>query len=513
MITNNSYIRSDYGIINKNIIAQTKLKEYDKESNKNYLTTKEYVDSKINNVKVNLCYSIENPYVYEILTNGTQEYITNQNEEEQGEYIEEDIDGKDILNSSSSTGHIYFNNNGYYIGRYVKRSEADPTQIISYNDYKLIKIEVNNDRTIGYIIEKNDINIGQELYSKLDQEIYKFIIYNEKIIVEEEEEIIQKIIFVPYNNRLELINTGGPNNPIEITDNIIFNLYDNKIYHYLNGTDSKTFYVIDNNTEYIKENKVIDGNNYYFDNTKPIYNFYNNYLFSDEKVINEYFFYYKYLYSDNHIINYYSYSGIPKITINNNVITIPKPGSGDFNNFTLSSNYINLKTDDFYVILEKYNEDNEYEYYKGLIELNNNGIIETNTIKIKYGNNNYIDDGCDFESNTINGNLQFILINYNRKTALNIIKTINNNDENVYNINVFGDTDITKIKFEQDLTLMISLNITLEFITENNNNIVKFVYKYNLLSSPNEQRIYNWIRDSKSQIIVPTILYSEIFGN
>ena len=503
MITNNSYIRSDYGIINKNIIAQTKLNEYDKESNKNFLTTKEYVDNKINNINVNLCYSIENPYVYEILSDGTQEYITNQNEEEQ-EYIEEDIDGKDILNSS--TEHIDFNNNGYYIGRYVIRNEVIPTQIISYNEYKLIKIEIhNNDRTKGYIIEKNDINIGQELYSKLDQEIYKFIIYNEKII----NNVIQKIIFVPYNNILQLINI-----PEGITDNIIFNLYDNKIYHYLNGTDTKTFYIINNNTEYIKENKVIDGNNYHFDNTKPIYNFYNNYLFSDEKVINEDFIYNKYLYSDNHIINYYSYSGVPKITINNNVITIPKPGSGDFNNFTLSNDYKNLKIDNFYVILEKYNEDEHYEYYKGLIELNNNDLIETNTIKIKYvkSNNNYINDGSDFESNSSNGNLQFILINYNRKKALNIIKTINIIDDNteiIYNINIFEDTDITKIKFEQDLTLMISLNITLEF---ENNNIVKFVYKYNLLSSPTEQRIFNWIRDIKSQIIVPTILYYNLNG-
>ena len=485
MITNNSYIRSDYGIINKNIIAQTKLDEYNKESNKNFLTTKEYVDSKIVN-NVNICYTIDNPYVYEIKEENNQKYIENIS----GDY---DIDGK--------IKYGYINDYGYYIGRYVENNI-----IIYETDYKLIKVGQEKQNKY-FIIEENDIHIGQEFYSKFDQEIYKFVMY----YIEYNNSYNKTIIFTPINIYLNIDKQNEPKE--EIYDLLIFNINNNILYHNVmintfDNLNNNNFNINLNNDEtiYKKENEMIkttgSTTTFYFDNEKPINNFYNYYLFLSIKKLNSDYID-KELIGNEKIINYYSYSGIPKITIDttNNKYDIQIPNtSGNFNTFSLSNNYINLKKEDFYIVLEKYNENSSYIYYKGEIELNNNGIIETNIIDIKYDKSTYKyeDNNSEFISSALNNDLQFILINYDKKCVLNIQKEItteNNTTTIDYKINKFDDNKITDTIFYKDLTLLINLNIKLNIIDEFKD--VKFEYEFNLLSSPNEQRVKYWENNNK----------------
>lgn len=520
MITNNSYIRSDYGIINKNIIAQTKLDEYNKESNKNFLATKEYVDSKTNNVKVNLCYTIDNPYVYEIKEENNQKYIVNFSG------VDYDIDGKKLQSIN-----ISIKDNEYYIGRYIeKHYNNNNNEIINidYFEYKLIKIQLINDQ--GIIIEENDINIGQEFYSKYDQNIYKFIMYYD-------ENNIKKIIFTPINIYLNIksnINNSNITIQEEINDLLIFNINNNMIYH--NIIFDEFDILNDDITNYKKENemiKTITENDtsttfFYFDNLKPINNFYNCYLFLFKKILynndndEDNTNLSKILIGNEKIINYYSYSGIPKITINNNNISIPNYNSDTFNDFSLSNDYKDLKKEDFYIVLEKYNEEDiieningenqtiHYIYYKGEIELNNNGNIEKNIIDIKYNNNNnlYYNNNSEFISLTTSGNLQFILINYDKKCVLNIEKKIEN-DIITYNINKIQDDYITETRFYKDLTLLINLNIDIQYDNINFEN-VKIIYEFNLLSSPNEQRVKVW--ENNNNYITILSLFNYIKG-
>lgn len=495
MITNNSYIRSDYGIINKNIIAQTKLEEYNKECNKNFLTTKEYVDSRNSNVNIN--YHILDPYVYEIKNDGLgNEYIEKYNTSST-----EDIDGKEIILNNSYN----FYNNEYYIGRYITRNNEN----ITYGNYRIVKISINGNN--GTIIEKNNIQIGQQLYCLTNKLLYQFVKYKDLSNNE-------KIIFTPININLN-INSNINNNLTEgdiqdeIKDELIFNIDNNILYHNINDSNLN---IINNsdiiNLYYIKINNIIktynNNTSFYFDNNKPIYNFFNSYLFSKIKQIIYSDYQIKNI-SDEKIISYYSYSGIPKIIINNSTITIPNENSTS--SFTLDTNYLNLKQEDFYVILEKENEDTNYIYYKGIIELNYNNNIENNNINIKYNklNETFEDNGSNFESEADVGNLQFILINYYQQCALNILYDATND---IYTISKINNNNIKDETFYKDLTLLISFSIDLEIEIDENNNIknVNFNYKFNLLSSPNEQKIKYWFRNNNTSIIIPTYYYKEI---
>ena len=508
MITNNSYIRSDYGIINKNIIAQTKLNEYDKESNKNFLTTKEYVDSKTNNVEVKLIYTVGVPYVHKVSDNKITA-IQESNDE----------DGKKVLYDYT------FNNASLIKDEYFIIKETENT----ISKYKLVKGNINNNSLI--ITEKLDLVEGTILFSKYDLQYYiltSFNNYNSTNLVE------NKQILTPINN-LYIFITNTNSSPKTLDDKIIFNIMNSQIINHninLNNIIINNNFFNNNNNIFINDLLSIFNNN----NITLINEFYRNYFKDILKLYNNSSssYFNKLIKDANQIIYFKSYSGIPKITITPNNIQqidyyIIKIPIYDTNNtilyeFQLENTYQNLKEENFYVII-RHKEDitinnNDYEIYTGEIELNNNGIIETNVINIKYqkdNQNNITNNDCNFETENYNNtNIHFILINYDKQHILDIYYTLNEQDEKEYHINKI--TKINETTFYKDLTLLCNLNIHYNIEYDGNdkldNNITKeeFIYTFSPLSSFEQQRVKNWEYDNINNVndynlVIPQYIY------
>ena len=155
MLNNNGYIRGEYAVIGKTAFAGTKLSDYkldNDEFTKHYLTTKEYVDSKI---KVNSLFSVKSGYTHQIINGKITALSTNS-----------DFDGKPITKTESlisSGGYIIKNDEGEYS----------------------VGIIEDNTGKVGY---EEELELGQQLYSELDNQIYTLIEYGSpatKILVPE----------------------------------------------------------------------------------------------------------------------------------------------------------------------------------------------------------------------------------------------------------------------------------------------------------------------------------------
>jgi len=472
MITNNSYIRSDYGIINKNIIAQTKLNEYDKETNKNFLTTKEYVDSKINNEINNLCYSVEVPYIHTY--NSLNPYY--------GGEDYHDVDGKYIMNDYkfiTNKWYLLKDNDEYYLFSGISENDG---------------FDIDIKKTIK-------MNIGQRIWCKSDNKIYYLISFlNNYDEYDESITYTYLNILIPNDFQFDLTQSNTERiklkcNPLEFTNFYhIIELGDNII----NGSNDINLL---SSPDHISMNDVI---NHYFPNN-TIYNIYFKFYFNSIYTSTIYFpsgsgdikyFLKKKIVNTHQILNFLSYSGIPKITINNNpsthIDTITLPGLNSQSITFNLTNYQNIKDTDFYQVLIYNNDfiDNNINYssFTAYFELNNNGTIETNTINIKYNNTNYnyTDNNSIFETQT---NISFILIDYKNK---NVLVITNNN--NSISISKYNNNDINETNFYKDLNLLSSLNIT-NIIDDTNNNL-NIYYKLHCISSQNEQRIKNWEIDN-----------------
>lgn len=525
MITNNSYIRSDYGVINKNIIAQTKLNEYDKENNKNFLTTKEYVDTKINNFKVKINYTIGVPYIHIINNNSIVPY----SKSSENNY---DFDGKKILYNYSFS----LNESGSLItDEYFIIKELDENGIYRY---KLIKGEPdeNDDKLI--ITEKIDLMEGIILFCKYDLQYYTLISYN---YIENNGSVSNKQIITSINN-LIIFDTNILTTPKKLNDKITFNIMNPQIINHNINLSNLSINELFNN---IFINDMLSK----FINPPPpatsiylINEFYRNYFKDILKLYNDeyYNYYFDRLIKDaNQIIYFKSYSGIPKINIsresgtNDYIIKTPKNTSLSpfFNEFKLINTYQNLKEENFYVIL-RYKENitisnTNYEIYTAEIELNNNGTIETNIIDIKYeeNTNNVSNNNCNFETNNYNSTfLHFILINYDKQHILDISYTLNNNVK-IYTINIFDTNYIIDTTFYKDLTLLCNLNIhyNIEYSQYETNqekidNFItkeEFKYTFTPLSSYEQQRVKDWEYDNINgndsyDIIIPQYIYFDI---
>jgi len=189
MITNNGYIRGEYAVIGKTAYAGTKLSDYrlhDDEFTKHYLTTKEYVDSK---VVGNSIYSIYSPYTHNYSGSGSISAFTSGN----------DDDGKPIN-----------------IGEDLSAGAGKRYVLLISGNYNLGIVDSSG--SVGVITE---LDLGQQIYSELDNQIYTLIQYGSpatKILVPET---------ITLNS---LTNTDASN--ITTTDIITFDkLFNDSVYH------------------------------------------------------------------------------------------------------------------------------------------------------------------------------------------------------------------------------------------------------------------------------------------
>jgi len=148
MLSNNGYVRGEYAVIGKTVFAGTKLSDYrlnNDEFTKHYLTTKEYVDSK---VKGNSIFSVKSGYTHSINNNAISPLSTGN-----------DADGKPVTKTEEST-----DTEGTFssIGNYIIKNDGV---------YSIGVIE-DTAGTVGYQVE---LELGQQLYSELDNQIYTLI--------------------------------------------------------------------------------------------------------------------------------------------------------------------------------------------------------------------------------------------------------------------------------------------------------------------------------------------------
>lgn len=147
MLSNNGYVRGEYAVIGKTVYAGTKLSDYrlnNDEFTKHYLTTKEYVDSKI---RVNSIFSVKSGYTHQISEGKINAYSPSVTEP-----ANLDIDGKLITISESFS--------------------ADDGYIIKEDGKYSIGIIEDGNGTVGY---QEELDLGQQLYSELDNQIYTLI--------------------------------------------------------------------------------------------------------------------------------------------------------------------------------------------------------------------------------------------------------------------------------------------------------------------------------------------------
>ena len=161
MISNNGYIRGEYAVIGKTAYAGTKLSDYrlnNDEFTKHFLTTKEYVDSK---VVGNSIFSIKSGYTHSI-SNNTISPLNSGNDAD-GKSVTKREGTEETTSTFLSTGNYIINNNGVYS----------------------IGVIENTTGTVGHQVE---LELGQQLYSELDNQIYTLIQYGSpvtKILVPE----------------------------------------------------------------------------------------------------------------------------------------------------------------------------------------------------------------------------------------------------------------------------------------------------------------------------------------
>lgn len=188
MLSNNGYVRGEYAVIGKTVYAGTKLSDYrlnNDEFTKHYLTTKEYVDSK---VKGNSIFSVKSGYTHQLNGEGKiSAYSTDTNP---------DYDGKPIITLESSI----INGGGYIIED-------------NNNNYSIGIVE-DAEGTVGYQV---NLELGQQMYSELDNQIYTLIEYGSPA----------KKILVPETIKTTITNS---NNNDVITFDKLFN---DTVYHKL----------------------------------------------------------------------------------------------------------------------------------------------------------------------------------------------------------------------------------------------------------------------------------------
>ena len=216
MLSNNGYVRGQYGVFGDKVYSGIKLTEYnlyDNEYTKHYLTTKEYVDSKFSK---NTVFSVKSGYVHSM--NG-ENNITQYTVGTSGTPPKPnaDIDGKIITINEN-----FVENDGYII----KSGDI-------YSIGFLNSVGTGTPKT-GHINDIIKLELGQQLYSELDNQIYTLI--SAPIGEDESQNIISIPILVPETITLDNIHYTDEDtyqdNPITTTDIITFDkLFNDSVYH------------------------------------------------------------------------------------------------------------------------------------------------------------------------------------------------------------------------------------------------------------------------------------------
>lgn len=193
MLSNNGYVRGQYGVFGDKVYSGIKLTDYslnNDEYTKHFLTTKEYVDSKFSK---NTVFSVKSGYVHSMVNQNITRY-------EVGTDPTFDNDGKKITINEKS----FVENDGYIIK--------------SSGNYSIGFID--SDET-GHINDIIQLELGQQLYSELDNQIYTLIsapIGNNNAIIP---------ILVPETITTTITNSN--NNDVITFDK----LYNDTVYHKL----------------------------------------------------------------------------------------------------------------------------------------------------------------------------------------------------------------------------------------------------------------------------------------
>ena len=154
MLSNNGYVRGQYGVFGDKVYSGIKLNEYNlynDEYTKHFLTTKEYVDSKFSK---NTAFSVKSGYVHSMNgeNNITQYAVGTPNPTF-------DNDGKIITINEN-----FVVNDGYII----KSGDI-------YSIGFLNSVETGTETVTGHINDIIQLELGQQLYSELDNQIYTLI--------------------------------------------------------------------------------------------------------------------------------------------------------------------------------------------------------------------------------------------------------------------------------------------------------------------------------------------------
>lgn len=394
MLSNNGYVRGEYAVIGNTAIAGTKLSQYSKEDEytKHYLTTKEYVDSK---VKGNSVFSVKSAYTHTESSGSITAYTTGN-----------DIDGKNIVIAESLTS------GGGYI-------------IKSSNDYILGIL----DNASGQIGLRITLELGQQLYNELDNQLYTIVKDNNNLILVPE--MLSKTL------------TLSESSTDIFDDDITFDkLYNNTIFHKLT---LKTGQTIDfsSTTSKIYDISTIPSTSTSLDNYKK------NLINKNDEIVSKQLF------------TMYSYSGIPLPSRNNNEITI--------NGWALL-----FETD---ATTHKYTAMFEYVPQGGSTTI-------TDVINVSYdtSTSTYTNLSSDIHSTT---DRKYILIDYyNHHTIL----ATYTNSTTTLSVNI-DDSNITSANYYQDLSLLVELTITK---TTSSNADATYNYVFKAISSPDKQNIIGW---------------------
>ena len=200
MLSNNGYVRGQYGVFGDKVYSGIKLNEYNlfnDEYTKHFLTTKEYVDSKFSK---NTAFSVKSGYVHSMSgENNITQYSVGTTAEPKF-----DEDGKKITNNENfevNDGYIIKSGDIYSIG-YINSVETGTGT--------------------GHINDIIQLELGQQLYSELDNQIYTLI---EAPIGGNNSTIIP--ILVPETITTTITNSN--NNDVITFDK----LYNDTVYHKL----------------------------------------------------------------------------------------------------------------------------------------------------------------------------------------------------------------------------------------------------------------------------------------
>ena len=366
MLSNNGYVRGEYAVIGNTAIAGTKLSQYSKEDEytKHYLTTKEYVDNK---VKGNSVFSVKSAYTHTESSGSITAYTSGN-----------DIDGKNILIAET------LENGGGYI-------------IKSSNNYILGIL----DNASGQIGLRITLELGQQLYSEIDNQLYTIVKddNNNLILVPE---MLSKSITISESST-------------EIFDDIITfdKLYNNTIFHKLS---LKTGQTIDFSSTTSKIYTISTIPTPSPDTNLDSYK--RNLINNNDEI------------TSKQLYTMYSYSGIP--------LSSRSQGGSTIN------------IDGWALVFET---DATNHKYTAMFEYTDNNTTITDVINVIYdtSTSTYTNSSSVIQST----NKNYILIDYyNHHTIL-----VNISSSSINSVNI-DDENINSTNYYQDLSLLVELTLS-----------------------------------------------------